>query len=341
MAGSSVERLKGFALMVCMIVAGPFFLSSCATLFAARSASTPMVFQSDEYVVHRLQKEETPATLAERFLGDKKRSWVIEDANEGITFEKGEILVIPLKEENKGGLTADGFQVVPILSYHRFAHNCDSPLCLPTRIFDEQMNYLKENGYRVVSFKVLLGFLEYRHSIPKRSVVITIDDGYRSAYDIAYPILKKYAFTATLFIYTDFVGVSRNAVTWNQLREMKANGFEVGGHTVSHCDLTKQMGGEDAQAYIARIEKELRVSKQIIDKKLRQNTIFLAFPYGCYDPTVLGICERLGYKIGTSVKRGSNPFFADPLALRRNQILKRDMRTFVSRLRTFDKLSSR
>ncbi|MCD4764019.1 MAG: polysaccharide deacetylase family protein [Desulfobacterales bacterium] len=318
-----------------LIIGGGFFFSSCTTFSIDRKS---MLFRSEEYVVYRLKKRKTPTMLAEMFLGDKKRSWVIEDANENAAFKKGEVIVIPLKEKNKGGLTVDGFQVVPILSYHRFADNCDSPLCLPAHVFDQQMKYLKENGYRVISLGELHEFLNYHNSLPKRSVVISIDDGYRSVYNIAWPILKKYDFRATLFIYTDFVGVSKNAITWDQLREMKKSGFEIGAHTMSHCDLTRQNKGEDTEAYMSRIKKELSMSKQIIDKKLNQNTVFLAFPYGRYDQSVLDMCKRLGYKIAVSVKRGSNPFFADPLALRRSQILKRDIKSFISRLKTFNKL---
>jgi len=95
---------------------------------------------------------------------------VIEDANENVAFKKGEVIVIPLKEKNKGGLTVDGFQVVPILSYHRFADNCDSPLCLPARVFDQQMKYLKENGYRIITFAELYEFLKYRNSLPKKKL---------------------------------------------------------------------------------------------------------------------------------------------------------------------------
>ncbi|MBW2249034.1 MAG: polysaccharide deacetylase family protein [Deltaproteobacteria bacterium] len=103
---------------------------------------------------------------------------------------------------------------------------------------------------------------------------------------------------------------------------MKADGFEIGAHTVSHSDLTRQKEGEDIQAFMTRIERELRVSRQIIDKKLKQNTTLLAF-----------------YRAAVSVKRGSNPFFADPLTLKRTQILKRDMKTFVSVLKSFHKVS--
>jgi len=329
------NRLKHLAITL-LIIGGGFFFPSCTIFGIDRK---PMLFRSEEYVVYRLKKRKTPAMLAEMFLGDTKRSWVIEDANENATFKKGEVIVIPLKEKNKGGLTDDGFQVVPILSYHRFAENCDSLLCQPARVFDQQMKYLKDNGYRVITLAELYEFLKYRNSIPKRSVVISIDDGYRSAYNIAWPILKKYDFVATFFIYIDFVGVSKNAITWDQLREMKKSGFEIGAHTISHCDLTRQNKGEDAQAYMARIEKELGMSKQIIDKKLNQNTVFLAFPYGRYNHRVLDMCKRLGYTIAVSVKRGSNSFFADPFTLRRNQILKRDIKSFISRLKTFNRLS--
>ncbi len=325
-----------FLAITLLIFGGGFFFSSCTAFSIDRKS---MLFRSEEYVIYKLKKRKTPAMLAEIFLGDKKRSWVIEDANENATFKKGEVIVIPLKDKNKGGLTDDGFQVVPILSYHNFADNCSSSLCQPGHIFDQQMKYLKDNGYRVITLAELNEFLEYRNSIPKKSVVISIDDGYRSVYNIAWPILKKYDFGATFFIYTDFVGVSKNAITWDQLREMKENGFEIGAHTISHCDLTRQNKGEDTQAYMSRIEKELSMSKQIIDKKLNQNTVFLAFPYGRYNQGVLDMCKRLGYTIAVSVKRGSNPFFADPLTLRRNQILKRDIKSFISNLKTFSKLS--
>lgn len=334
-----------------IIAAGVLFQSSCATLDVApkgpeaavseEKTLKPMVFQSEEYVVCKLEGGETSVALAERYLRDREKSWVIEDANEDIPFEKDQMIVIPLKEENKGGLSVDGYQVVPILCYHHFAENCKSPLCAPTHILDQQMRYLKDNHYRVISLSELLDFLNYRHAIPKRSVLITIDDGYRSAYNIAYPILKKYGFTATLFIYTNFVGVSKNAITWDQLREMKADGFEIESHTISHCDLTKKMKGEATKAYMERIKKELFVSKQILDEKLEQDTIGLAFPYGRYNQRVLNMCDEAGYRLSLSVRRGGNPFFTDPLTLKRNQVLKRDMESFITNLKTFYQLSLR
>jgi len=341
------ERLR--AVVFALIAIGLLFQSSCATLEVAlkkvekslwqEKAPEPLQFESDEYIVYRLQEGETPVTLAGRFLGDENRSWVIEDANKDIEFRENQVIIIPLKEENKGGLAIDGYQAVPILSYHHFAENCESNLCISASVFDQQMRYLKNNGYRVITMGELLGFMQYRHAIPKRSILITIDDGYRSAYEIAYPVLKKYGFTATLFIYTDYVGVSRSAITWDQLREMKADGFGVGSHTISHCDLTKKMTGENYQDYLARIKREIFDSKQIINKELRQDTFCFAYPYSRYNASVLNLCEQAGYKIGVTVDRGGNAFFKDPLVLDRNQILKSYMYAFKANLKAFNKFS--
>ena len=65
----------------------------------------------------------------------------------------------------------------------------------------------------------------------------------------------------------------------------------------------------------------------------------MAFPYGSYDQRVLNICDQAGYKIGLSVKEGGNPFFADPLALKRDQILKKEMESFITMVKTFYEFS--
>lgn len=327
------------------------FLCSCVTTGTTPdSAETkgiekqhekPAAFQSEDYILYELEGDETPESLAQRFLGDPKKKWLIEDNNEGIRYEKGQLIVIPLKEEARGGLTVNGYQKIPILTYHRFNKKSKSRLSIPGQVFEQQMAYLKENGYRVIPLSDLIAFMQFRMALPKKAVVITIDDGYRSVYDTAFPILKKYGFTATLFIYLDFIGIPGSSVTWKQLKEMKLSGFEVGSHTLSHCNLTKKRKNESEETYIKRVEKELVLSKQIIDKKLNQNTVAIAFPYGAYNQEVLNICEKAGYKLGLSVKRGGNPFFTNRLTLRRSQLLDRDLNYFIKNLKTFHNVSLR
>lgn len=317
----------------------PIGLFSCALNSPAPRYSSKNLFRSKDFIIYQLSAALTPAELAERFLGDNKKSWLIEESNPGVDFSSGETVVIPLNTINKAGLRIDGFQTIPILTYHRFAEDCNSLLCLRSSTFENQMRYLKDNGFHVISPEELLAFLENKQRLPKKSVLITMDDGYRSVYEVAYPILKKYEFTATLFIYTKFVGLSKMAITWDQLKEMKADGFSIGSHTIYHSDLTIPKDGESEADWMTRINKELYGSKKIIDKKLRQDTYLLAYPYGKYDQRAISIAREAGYKIAMSVQRGGNPFFANTLFLRRDQILQKDMQAFISRLNTFKPMS--
>lgn len=346
MKGGKVQRLKD-SLWILLMLGWSLCLPACASVSAVfdlnqyMPETRPHLFQSEDYVVIRMQGNETAEDLAERLLKDRRRAWVIEEANRGVSFRKGSFIVIPLKEEAKGGLRPDGYQKVPILCYHQLADRCESALCMTSSLFDEQMRYLKEKGYRVISLTELADFLAYNRALPSKAVVINLDDGYRSTYEIAYPILKKYGFTAGIFVYTDFIGASANSLTWDQVQKLKDEGFEVGSHSLSHCDLTKKRQGEDEEQYIKRTRRELVQSKQIIDMKLSQNTTSFAFPYGAYDHRVLSLCEEAGYTLGLSVKRGGNPFFSDPLVLRRDQILGKDMESFVQTLNTFRELPLR
>ena len=115
----------------------------------------------------------------------------------------------------------------------------------------------------------------------------------------------------------------------------------MGSHTLSHSDLTKRIEDEDDQAHMERIKKEIFRSKEIIDKKLSQDTTYLAFPYGNYNQRILHLCDQAGYKIALSLQEIGNPFFADPLSLKRTQIMTKDITTFAKSLKIFHKTSLR
>jgi len=343
-----IKNIDPLGIMIYFLMAGVLLLqASCISSRAGSGSMEPVtakekspkgrVFISEEYIVYRLEENETPTMLAEKYLSDKKKAWVIEDENKETPFKKWRRIVIPLKDQKKGGLSADGYQVVPILRYHRISKQCKTMLCMSKKAFEQQMKYLQDHKYRVITLRQLLGFLQYRNGLPERSVVITFDDGDRSFYKIAFPILKKHGYKAALFVHTDFIDNSKNALTWNQLRKLKAHGFEIGSHGLSNSDFTKKREDEDDQAYIERIKDELVRSKKIIDKKLMQDTVYVAFPFGNYNQEIMHLSEKAGFKIGLSLKSGSNPFFADPLSLKRNRIMKKDMKNFTFQLNTFNK----
>ena len=291
-------------------------------------------YQSEDYVIYRLEQETTPEALAARFLKDPRRSWVIEEANPADVFQPGKTVIIPRRDDNRAGLFREGFQVVPILCYHRFGAACGAALCVSEASFRAHLQHLKDNGYRTISLGDLHEFMSYRRAIPLRSVVITIDDGYRSSYDIAFPLLEEFGFTATLFVYTDFVGSTPMSVSWDQLREMRAAGFEIGSHSVTHSDLTRKQADETDAGYQTRIMRELSESKAVIDRELGQDTRFLAYPYSQYNRWVLAQAEAAGYRLGLTLEPGANPFFADPRVLRRNPVLQEDLIYFGRRIST-------
>ena len=113
--------------------------------------------------------------------------------------------------------------------------------------FREQMQYLKANGYRVISLRELVEFTRLERQLPQRSVVLTFDDGYKSFRQHAYPVLKELGFPATLFVYTDYVGAGRNALSWQDLRELGAEGVDVQAHSKTHQDLRRITGEPDGQ----------------------------------------------------------------------------------------------
>ena len=343
---SAVHRGPSRAPVACLALF-LVLLFSCAPLPPKQERESPRaepaverrIFRSDRYLVCVPGEETTAEALAAEHLDDPGKAWLVEEANDGSSFSASDAIVIPLREENPGGLAKDGYQTVPILCYHRFGKKNDGPLCVSEETFARQMAFLAENGYHAIGIGELLDFLDYRRSLPEKSVLITIDDGYRSAYEIAYPILRRHGYTAALFVYTDFIGSSAKSLTWEQLEEMKAAGFDVGSHTMTHCDLTEKRAEEDDRSYRERVREELLVSKRILDERLEQDTIAVAYPYGNAAPEILPLCHSLGYRLGVTVRPGANPFFADPLFLHRSQIVAGQGPPFQDRLKHFEPAS--
>lgn len=97
---------------------------------------------------------------------------------------------------------------VPILMYHHFADDGDPYVTISADAFELQIKALKDAGYTAITFNELCDFVNKGASLPERPVLITIDDGYMSVYETAYPILKKYGMKATVFIIGVFHGKS-------------------------------------------------------------------------------------------------------------------------------------
>src|SRR5262245_51320880 len=173
---------------------------------SARAAASPAPaplpdhFRSEDYVVTFAKAGDTPATLAERYLGEASKAWMIEDFAERASFTTGQEVVIPARPCNPSGGAGSGYQIVPMLLYPNLGPQAKGRLVLAAKSFEQQMRYLKAEGYRVISLGDFVEAMRLQRQLPRKAVILTFDDGYRAFLKYAYPVLKELGFTATLFV---------------------------------------------------------------------------------------------------------------------------------------------
>jgi len=209
--------------------------------------------------------------------------------------------------------------IIPILAYHNFTTKESSSYKINIVEFEKQMDYLAAHNYSVISLSELLKGLR-TGQLPIKPIVITIDDGFKSTYILAYPVLKKYNFPATLFIYTNFIEKNSGSLTWGEIREMTKNNIEIGSHTLSHCNLLKYQKNDNYETYLARIRREIFLSKEILESKIGGKVKFFAYPYGVYSPIIKNLVIQADYEGILNVNSMNNTLNAHPFSLNRQII---------------------
>jgi peptidoglycan/xylan/chitin deacetylase (PgdA/CDA1 family) len=215
---------------------------------------------------------------------------------------------------------------VPILLYHAFDRRTGSrgPYTVSERAFRLQMRWLASQRYRVLDIDEYLGYARECIPPPARSVVITIDDGYRDNWTVAWPILRKHGFPATVFLATGYIGkrnewdphgelAGRPMLTWTEIQEMAAENVSFGAHTVTHPVLSSLQ--PDA------IRSEMRCSRETLSEVLGRCSSTFSYPYGQFDALTAQIAHETGFLGACSVHRGLNSVGVKrTLALRRTTV---------------------
>ena len=292
---------------------------------------------SSDFVPVIVKPGETLSTLAQKYLGDPDKSWVIADFNDVTSVAAGQEIIIPLEGFfGKAGLSPLGYQTVPILTYHNFSETKENLMMVKKHKFEQQMRYLKNNGYTVITLDEFFDFLEFRKQLPKKAVVLTFDDGWQGVYTIAFPILKKYGFPATLFVYTDLVNGNKKTLSWAQVAELDRGGVDIQCHTKTHRNLNKIDPKESLEQYVSDVKNEINQSTSIIKEKLNKDVKYLAYPYGDTNNLVIAFLKKKGYRGAFTVKRDANPFFMDHYTLNRSMIYGDfDLHDFKKNLSTY------
>lgn len=196
---------------------------------------------------------------------------------------------------------------VAVLGYHKIGNpppeGWETWSYVPAVVFEEQLEYIKNNGWAVLSIEQFLSAINNPNEFPAKSILLTFDDGYQSNLEIAVPILNKYNYPAVMFVPTAYVGgynsydadifyePKENICTWEELMEIEQAGISVQSHGINHPHYSEISNHE--------IENEIKVSKQDLEGQLHKKIKAFAFPYGDNgnDADFMDkVLEKSGYK---------------------------------------------
>lgn len=199
------------------------------------------------------------------------------------------------------------------LCYHNIDDKGSKALTISVEEFEREMQALKDNGFTVIGMQDFLAWRRGEKNIPTKCAIITLDDGWVSAYDNAWPVLKKFGYPFTLFIYIDYVNTGGKSMTWDQLAEMRDAGVDIECHTFSHSSLrvpgslvdrkTAEMVRKDV-ALLGKdgwLRKEIVESRKTLEKQLGIKCNVFAYPFGKYDEKALEMVKEAGYEAAFTV----------------------------------------
>jgi peptidoglycan/xylan/chitin deacetylase (PgdA/CDA1 family) len=206
---------------------------------------------------------------------------------------------------------------IPVFCYHRVIPKPTSEYDLTPGQLEAHFQFFKANGYHPIT---VAQFLEYQKKpalLPTKPVVLTFDDGTKSHYTAVLPLLKKYGYKATFYIFPNSTRGNKNRwLSWEEIQEIAQAGMDIGSHALSHPYLTAR-DKMDEEQYQVWLEKELVQSKKMLEEKLKIPVKTLAYPFGLYDRQVETAAIKAGYLGMLNINAGLNRPRDNPFRLKR------------------------
>ena len=207
---------------------------------------------------------------------------------------------------------------VPVLLYHSVSKT-DSKLAISPEIFEEQIKYLKDKGYKSIAPDNI------KSKLDKKNILITFDDGFRDNLTIALPVLIKYGFVATIFITTKYIGgrseyagreEDRNfqMLSIEEIKRLEKEGWTICNHLHSHRNLI-ELNDEE-------IEDEFKKSCNILENisSGKENMKIISYPRNKKDKRVEDVLKNAGVKMAFSGATGFVKESSDLMDLPRIEI---------------------
>jgi peptidoglycan/xylan/chitin deacetylase (PgdA/CDA1 family) len=205
-----------------------------------------------------------------------------------------------------------------ILMYHRFRAFPANKYEVSHYDFRAQLEYIARHGYEVISIDQLVEALQTQDPdlLPPRSVVITVDDGYRCVYDFAWPVLSEYGYPFAVYIYTNYVAGGGKSMTWGEIRDLASDDLvTIGSHSISHGDLANPRKARGP--YDAWVRRELAYPKNRLEAETGKPVRTFAWPYGSFNSFTLSAAIQTGYEGILTIMPGANSMESSPYVLHR------------------------
>lgn len=176
-----------------------------------------------------------------------------------------------------------------ILLYHHVSSKTPKSTSVSVSQFKQHLALIEELGLKVVPLTTITNAIKNNQPVSNDWVAITFDDGYRSVYDNAFPLLQENKMPFTVFVNPKMVKPSKLYMDWTQIKELSEAGVIIANHTMAHENLVRD--GLTNEQFINNIEQ---AERQIV-KQIGQNHKMLAFPYGEYNEQIENTLANLGY----------------------------------------------
>lgn len=203
---------------------------------------------------------------------------------------------------------------LPILTYHYFIpgdQKTKNYAVVNANEFETMIKKLLDLGYTFIDTRDIKEALYETGSLPKKSVMISMDDGYRNNYEIAYPILKKYKVKATIFVIGTAVGSNERFLTWDMIKEMSDSGLvDIENHTYDMHSFAEEsvekkipklaykFPTETDEEYVERIQDDLIKNNLVIEKHTGKRPVALSYPGGFWNKNIQKATINAGLYMG-------------------------------------------
>jgi peptidoglycan/xylan/chitin deacetylase (PgdA/CDA1 family) len=218
-----------------------------------------------------------------------------------------------------------GGPILAALCYHHVDGALRTEYGVTSAQLSEQLDALEKEGFAFVSGPQVEAFYAKGSPLPRKSALITFDDGNLDVYTKAFPLLRKRGVPFVFYVYPAAVnrGHAIHCVSWEDLKDMADKGVTIGCHSMTHPILSHPPKDVlDRAAYDAWLDRELVQSKAEIEAKLGRAVNEFAVPFGAFDRYVYSKIKAAGYTLALNVHGAIADSRADPLDLNRFIVLR-------------------